>query len=247
MSKQKTSLVPLISTIIVAVLAIILAVVAVILMTSGNNNNETSNSTPDSSVVQEEFRPTQELVDQCTYAAHDLVAGNYKIVGLFITNGLPRYDEPYGNKPEDGLYTVNSSEYTSLKQIEDLVKSIYTEQEANRILTNVDGNGLAVYQNREVLVLVEEPVSETAEADSSPKYETEYVLGISENFVPATDYTKDWSSVRIGVVPVTAEECKLTIYLDGVDPETADVNSDSVLSLSMVKTENGWRLTKFVY
>lgn len=245
-------MVSLISTIIVAVLAIALAVVAVVLMTGDKDN---TSGTPDTSSTPqvEEFRPTQELIDECTYAAHDLIAGSYRVVRLFVTDGLPHFDEPYGNRPEDGIYTVNSEEYTSLKQIEDFVKSIYTEAEAQRILTNIDGNGLAVYQNREVLTTIEETLEATSETDDStsesgPKYKTEYVLGISESFVPAADYAKDWSSVRIAVVPVTAEECKLTVYLNGLDPETVtDADKDSVLELSMVKSGENWRLTKLVY
>ncbi len=255
MSKQKQSLVPLISTIIVAVAAIVVAVVAIILLTSDNGGNNSSQNDPAStSSVVEEFVPTQELVDECTYAAHDLIAGNYKIVNLFITEGLPHFDEPYGNRPEDGIYTVDSKEYTSLKQIEDLVNSIFTEQEANRILTNIDGNGLAVYRNREVIVEVEsapessEEGAETEASDTENKFTTEFVLGISESFVPDTDYNKDWSSVRIAVVPVTASECRLMVYLDGVDPTVVtSADGNSVLEVSMIKSDNGWRLTKFVY
>ncbi|MBQ9948662.1 MAG: hypothetical protein IJO91_09770 [Oscillospiraceae bacterium] len=257
--KQNNSLVPMISTIIVAVLAIAVAVTAVILLTGDKGETSSAGGTSDQQISSETvFRPTQELIDECTYAAHDLVAGSYRIVRLFVTDGLDHFDEPYGNKPEDGIYTVNSKEYTSLSEIEELVRSIYTEDVAKLILTDIDGNGLAVYQNREVLVKVEEPLPEEGEeesdttesetTDGTAQYKTELVLGISADFVPAADYKKDWSSCRIAVVPVSESECKLTVYLDGLSPETVtDADKDSILEMSMVKSEDNWRLTKFVY
>lgn len=64
---------------------------------------------------------------------------------------------PYGNLPEDGYYTVNSTDYNSLEQIEELVRSVYAEDAAEQILKNSDGKGLKVYANREQLVRVEQP------------------------------------------------------------------------------------------
>lgn len=253
MSKQKTSMAPVISTIIVAVLAIVVTVIAVLMITGNRNNSGTDSggASQPGAGNSEPFRPTQELVDECTYAAHDLVADSYRVVRLFITDGLPHFDEPYGNKPEDGIYTVDSREYTSLEQIREFVSSVYTEEAAERVLTDIDGNGLAVYQNREILVTVEETYEGTGEAstaESGPKYKTETVLGISADFVPATDYTKDWSSCRIAIVPVSETECSLTVYLDGLDPDTAtEADKDSILNMSMVKLGEEWRLTEFVY
>lgn len=258
MSKQKQSLAPLISTIIVAVLAIGLAVAAILIMTGDNDNNNSEAQNSGASVSDTSFKPTQELISECTYAAHDLVAASYRVVRLFVTQGLDHLDEPYGNRPEDGLYTVSSTEFTSLEQIQALVKSVYTPEEALRILTDVDGNGLAVYQNREKLVKVEKPLPGTSEAtaeaeaedtsDGSVQYKTEYVLGISEKFKPAENYTKDWSSCRIAVTPLSETECKLVVYLDGLDPETVtDADKDSILEMSMIKNGEDWRLTAFRY
>lgn len=250
MSKQKTSLVPLISTIIVAVLAIAVVIVALLLITGDNGTSSADSGTPDTS-VSESFKPTQELVEDCTYAAHDLVADNYRIVRLFVTEGLAYEPEPYGNLPEDGLYTVSSSEYKTLEQIEELVNSVFVEEEAVRVLDNIDGKGLAVYQNREKLVRVEDTASATAEAaeeSASVQYRTEYVLGISADFAPDESYTKDWSSCRIAIIPRSETLCDLTVYLDGLDENTAtEADSDSVLKMTMVKVEQDWRLEKFVY
>ncbi len=257
MSKQqKKSLIPLISTVIVAFAAIAVVVVALLLINGESKTPSQGSGTSDITSDTSAFKPTQELVEECTYAAHDLVANNYRVVRLFITEGLAHEDEPYGNLPEDGLYTVKDNEYKTLEQIEELVNSVFIEEEAVRVLGNIDGKGLAVYQNREKLVKVEadpttaETTSEaTAEAeDSGIKYETEYVLGISADFAPAADYTKDWSSCRIAIVPRSETLCELTVYLNGLDETTAtEADKDGVLSMTMVKIEQEWRLEKFVY
>ncbi len=250
MSKQKTSLAPLISTIVVAVLAIVVVIAAILLITGDDGTSAADGNAPDAS-ISESFKPTQELVDECTYAAHDLVADNYRIVRLFVTEGLSYESEPYGNLPEDGLYTVSSNDYKTLEQIEELVRSVFVEEEAVRVLDNIDGKGLAVYQNREKLVKVEDTEDTTAEAteeSASVQYKTEYVLGISADFVPDTDYTKDWSSCRIAIIPRSETLCDLTVYLDGLDETTAtDTDADSVLKMTMVKVEQDWRLEAFVY
>ncbi len=237
---NKNSSIPLISTIIVAAAAVAFAVVAVITLNKQPEQQSVSSESSESS----EFRPTQELVEECTYAAHDLVAESYQILRLFVTEGLAHYDEPYGNLPEDGIYTVDSTDFSSLEQIEELVKSVYVEKEAERILTNIDGNGLAVYQNREILT---DAASEAG--TGHPSYVNEIVLGISADFTPDTSYDKDWSSCRIAVTPVTEDECELKIYLDGLDENTSITsdNKDSVLETSMIMTEDGWRLGEFVY
>lgn len=249
MSKQKTSLAPLISTIIVAFLALAVAIVAIILIT-GENESSAASGAPDTSVT-EAFKPTQELVDECTYAAYNLVADNYRIVRLFVTEGLAHESEPYGNLPEDGLYTVSSSEFKTLQEIEDLVNSVFVEEEAVRVLNNIDGKGLAVYQNRKKLVKVEttaDSTEEAAEGRTDVQYKTEYVLGISSEFVADESYAKDWSSCRIAIRPRSETLCDLTVYLDGLDENTAtDSDSDSILQITMVKVEQDWRLEKFVY
>ncbi len=256
MSKQNNSLAPIISTIVVAILAIAVAIFAIVLI-SGEDNNSSVNTPADngSSNVSEAFTPTQELVEECTYAAHDLVAANYKVVRLYITEGLAHLDEPYGNLPEDGYYTVNSNAYKTLDDISSLLNSVYTPDEAMRILTDIDGNGMQVYRNREKLVKVEETYEGSAEAteeastsESSVQYGKKYVLGISADFAPDADYTKDWSSCRIAVTPISETECRLVVYLDGLTPETAtEADADSVLETSMFKVGGSWKLTSFAY
>lgn len=243
---NKNSSIPLIATIIVAALAIAAVVIAIVTINASKGSGTQSGQQGSDPAVSE-FRPTQELVEECTYAAHDLVAGSYKIVRLFVTEGLAHYGEPYGNEPEDGIYTVNSQEYTDLSQIEELVYSVYTNSEAERILKNIDGNGMAVYRDREILVDDDSTVEGTS--DSSHMYKTDIVLGISADFAPDTEYAKDWSSCRIAVLPRSEMECELTVYLDGLDEnsEVTEENKGSVLEIPMIKVDGEWRLALFTY
>ncbi len=253
MSKRKdqSQTISLVATIFVALAAIALAIVAIITVNQKNKPQQDPTSDPAPS-ISDTFTPTAEFVEECTYAAHDLVQESYRIIRLFVLEGLAHYDEPYGNLPEDGLYTVNSTEYTSLARIEAVVNSVYTKSEAQRILNNIDGNGMAVYQNREVLVEVEPEIPEgTAEAateDSRVQYTTELVLGINADFVPDTDYDKDWSSCVIAVLPKSEYECELTVYLDGLTAETAtEADADSILNIAMLKADGVWKLANFEY
>ncbi len=241
--KENKSIIPLVSTIIIAIIAIALAIVAIITLRRDNPGEN-----PPSQPSVDNFVPTDALIEECTYAAHDLVRDNFSVIRLYITEGLAHYDEPYGNLPEDGIYTVNSTEYSSLEQIENMLKSIYVNSEAERVLTNIDGNGRAVYVNREILV--DAVYSDEAESgESRPLYTTETVLGIIADFTPDTSYTKDWSTCNIAVLPKSETECELTIYLGGLTPDSEidETNKDSVLETAMRKIDGEWRLAQFVY
>lgn len=252
MSKKKNSInTPLIATIIVAAAAAALAIAAVVMLLTQKPSETQNSGESASSTVSDTSYLTPEYREECEYAAHDLLNDSHEILRLFVTEGLHHDDEPYGNLPEDGYYTVNSTDYTSLEQIEELVHSIYTDDAAEQILRNSDGNGLVVYANREQLVRVEQPESTaegTAEttAESGPKYETVYKLGISADFTP--DESKSWSSCAITIEYLENGKCGLTAYLDGVDSSNGitDENKDSVLQMTMVKLDDGWRLADFV-
>lgn len=249
--KQNTNNLPLIATIIVALVAIALAVTAIIMMNKAPVQGQSGGNTPGQ--VQDTSYLTPEYREECEYAAHDLLNESHEILRLFVTEGLFHEDEPYGNLPEDGYYTVNSTDYTSLEQIEELVRSVYAEDAAQQILKNSDGKGLTVYANREQLVRVEETNS-TAETtgtaaateESGTKYETVYKLGISSDFHP--DESKSWSSCAITIDYLEEGRCGLTVYLDGVDSSNGvtDENRGSVLEMTMIKLDDGWRLAEFV-
>lgn len=165
---KKQSPAAIIATAIVAAAAIAAVVILLVM-----KNNQNTSTLPDGTQVT--FKPSADLVTECEYQAHDLVSESYEVIKLFVTEGLPHLDEPYGNAPEDGIYTVNSDKYTSLEQIEELVKSVYTDEAADKILHNLDGNGLEVYKNREIYVEAEysDEAAETGDTyDSADTGET---------------------------------------------------------------------------
>ncbi len=254
-NNKKTMNTTLIATIIVAAAAAALAIAAVVMILTQNPSKPQTSGESVNNTVSDTSYLTPEYREECEYAAHDLLNDSHEILRLFVTEGLHHEDEPYGNLPEDGYYTVNSTDYTSLEQIEELVRSVYTDDAAERILKNSDGNGLVVYANREQLVRVEQtaPTTEgtadgTSEstAESGPKYEKVYKLGISADFTP--DESKSWSSCAITIEYLENGKCGLTAYLDGIDSSNGvtDENKDSVLQMVMVKLDDGWRLADFV-
>lgn len=228
----------LIATIIVTVLAIAAVLAMIFVMNGGGKKPEIS--------VSEPFRPTAEFEQECEYQAHDLVKEGYDIIKLFVTQGLPHTDEPYGNAPEDGIYTVDtakSGEYKTLADIEKKVKSVYTDEEAAKILTDIDGKGFSVYKNRIILV------DNDSSAENAPRYKEETVLGINAEFKADAEREILWESCSLAVLPKSETECEITIYLGGAG-ETSDLSSadpNKVLRTEMIKTDAGWRLTKFIY
>ena len=234
----KQSKVPLIATIVVTVLALA-AVVALILIL--NKPAEKSPAPSD-----EVFRPTAEFEQECSYEAHDLVKESYEIIRLFITQGLPHLDEPYGNAPEDGIYTVNTEKsrgYASYEDIEKKVKSVYTDEAAEKVLHDIDGKGFEVYKKR--TILVDNPLTD----ENAPHYKEAVVLGINADFKADTTREKLWESCSLAVLPTSETECDITIYLDGTgdSSDISSVSEDKILRTKMVKTDAGWRLKEFVY
>lgn len=259
-NNKKQSPAALIATIIVAAAAI----AAVVILLTVKQSRETP-TLPDGTQIT--FKPSEELIEECKDSAHDLVGESYEVIKLFVTEGLPHLDEPYGNAPEDGIYTVNSDKYTSLEQIEALVKSVYTEDTAEKILHNLDGNGFEVYKNREIYVEAEysDDVSDTdettedeeigddentAESETDrPAFVKKTVLGINADFTANTDRSALWAQCSILPTPISDTECALTIYLGGTSEssESTDSGNNLVLQTGMVKSNGEWRLTDFVY
>ena len=216
---------PLIATIIVAVAAI--AAVIVLLVISGSKNEDSEPSSSNNSG----FTVTAELIEECSDNASDLVRQNYEIIKLFVTEGLPKKPEPYGNEPEDGIYTVDSGEYTRLSQIEELVRSVYVEGESERILhrmgvTLEDGTTalMEVYKNREVF--------------------GETFLGIDARFRPDANYSHDWSNCIVEIQPTGETVCEITVYVNGISAEEASAHPESVIKTEMVKQDGVWRLSQ---
>lgn len=226
--QNNASVSALIATIIVAVAAVAAIVVLIVIMT--NDNTETL---PNGSQI-ERFSPTQEQVDECLTNAHDLVASNYEVIKLYITQGLPHLDEPYGNKPEDGIYTVDSDKYRTPEDVQNLLKSIYTEQAANKIWAS------GVYKTR----YMKDGLAYTgADSDAAG---VEKILGISADFTPKADYSVDWSSSPLEVKPTAVDKCMVLIYVNGASPNDSDVDPDNILTVEMAKENGSWRLTELV-
>lgn len=266
--KTKSAASAIVATAIAAAAAIAAIVVLVIII---NKPKETEKPAESAASV---FEPTQELADECGAQAQRLMENNYKVIRLFVKEGLPREAEPYGNRPEDGFYTVNSTEYMAYEQIEELVKSTYTETEARRILTQMpsdpsaadgesggsDSEPIAVYGTREIYVDVPAEVSDGAETDGDeddenggdsperPSYEKKTVLGINELFKPYTAYSKPWGSISIRVLPLSEEECDITVYL-GADKDVnlSSVDETDILSTKMIKENGEWYLESLIY
>ena len=253
-SKKKQNLAPLIATVIIAGLACAAAVVAAVMLLGKDGKDE---SQPEQVSSKDTSYLTDEYLEETRLAAHDLMESSHEILRLFVTEGLHYNQEPYGNTPEDGYYTVNNTDY-DLEKIQDLVYSVYSEDAAEKILTNIDGNGLVVYSNRKILRKVETTAAESAAEDSSEngdtiKYETVEVLGISEKFTP--DPTKGWVSCSFTREYVEEGRCTLEVGVYDERLETAigtsegtaeDRQPDASYTVDMVKTDDGWRLDEFV-
>ena len=227
-SNENKSSVSLIVTIAVAVLAV---AAIVILLVSMNASGEPSE--PEGPVIPG-FEVTQELADECIAAAQKLVGDNYEIIKLFVTEGLP-LKKVYGNEPEamNGYYQIDSSKYTEISQIENVVKSVYSNGEANRILTELEAN-------------TKDGTQKKLEIYRQCKIDGVEFLGLNEEFAVEADYKTDWSSCYVEVDPHSETECEITVYLDGVTSETAAEHSNSVRKTAMVKTGSDWRLTEFL-
>jgi len=199
------------------------AVAAVIILTAGKNEPLESESA--SSPI------SDELVSECGAAAQELVQKNYKVIELFATEGL-RYKTVYGNPPEDGYYSVNDEEYKHYSQIEELVKSVYVAEEAERILTRYPIRTEDGVKEVQVYKEHKDPV------DGSE------CLGIIEGFTtPDADYSRDWSRCKITVHPKSETECELTVIADGYTEEEAESHPESVLTTKMVKQDGKWLLS----
>ncbi len=218
------SLAATIITVLIAVAAAA-AVAAVLVLTSGKD--EQSNPESASNPI------SDELVNECGAAAQELVQKNYKVIELFATQGL-KYKTVYGNPPEDGYYSVDDEEYKHYSQIEELIKSVYAAEEAERILTRYPVKTETGTKDIQIYKEHNDPTS------------GEECLGISEGFVPEKDYARDWSKCVIKISPKSAAECELTVITDGVAEADAEAHPESVMTTKMVKRDGKWLLSNLL-
>lgn len=158
-----------------------------------------------------------EIAEEMKDAAQLLVANNYEILSLYYIHGTNHKDEPYGNAPEDGYYTVDDSEYTSIEQLEALVDSTYLPEQAETVKTNPLSYG-PIYKTR-------------ANGD----------LGIIANFTPM-EYDVSWENPQFSIDPVSDEDCVINITV-----HNRTSGEEVAIAGEMTKTEDGWRLKTILF
>ncbi len=158
-----------------------------------------------------------DVAEEMKDAAQVLVANNYEVLSLYYIHGMDHKDEPYGNAPEDGYYTVDDSEYTSIEQLEELVDSTYLPEQAETVKTNPLSYG-PIYKVR-----------------SSGE------LGIVANFTPM-EYDISWENPQFSIDPVSDEECIINITV-----HNRTTGEDVSLAGEMTKTDDGWRLKTILF
>lgn len=179
---------------------------------------ETTTTAATAAATEDEgYQPEDALKEEMRDAVIALIPDNYTVLRLYYIRGLNHKDEPYGNAPEDGYYTVDSDTYTSLEQLEEIVDRTYTETFAENVKTDPLGYG-AIYKTR-----------------------SNGTLGIIANFTPMP-YDRSWENPDYDIEPVSDTECDIKVYIH----EKSD-DSDVTIDGHMTKTGSGWRLTSILF
>lgn len=228
MSKKNTA--ATIATIIVAVLAIA-TTLFLLYQTSQQQLQEN----------QYNYIPSDEVNEEMNMNAVTLIKNNCEIFRIYLQYGLPHQAEPYNNVPEDGYYTVKSDSYKTMSDIEKLVNSTFVEKEAKRILTDINGDNIAVY-------------AEETDEDGNKG------IGLDMNMVDengrfkALDYGYTWSNARFTLHPKSNTECDIIVELNSAEEtssaDTTSSGSESSIkkvTANMLKVNGEWRLQKLVY
>lgn len=192
-TKKKSSSTSSLIITCVAVLLAIAAVVFVIITFSGNSGNQPA-STGDTTNAPA-VNVSDEVMNEMSQGAYDLLQKNYKVYQYF-TYGMTVKPEPYGNKPEDGFYTCDNADFDSFDKFSEFVRSVYTEDLAQKLLTDPFGSG-PVYGN-----------------DNG-------ALGLSADFTASTDEGNSWADVKYVCTALSETECSIAITLK--DSAGADV------------------------
>lgn len=228
MSKKNTA--ATIATIIVAVLAIA-TTLFLLYQTSQQQIQEN----------QYNYIPSDEVNEEMNMNAVTLIKNNCEIFRIYLQYGLLHQAEPYNNVPEDGYYTVKSDSYKTMSDIEKLVNSTFVEKEAKRILTDINGDNIAVY-------------AEETDEDGNKG------IGLDMNMVDengrfkALDYGYTWSNARFTLHPKSNTECDIIVELNSAEEtssaDTTSSGSESSIkkvTANMLKVNGEWRLQKLVY
>ena len=197
------------------------------------------------------YVPSEEINNEMNDNAVTLIKNNCEIFRVFLQYGLAHEAEPYNNLPEDKLYTVKSDKYSTMADLEKLVKSTFVEKEAERILTNVNGNG---------------PVF-----SEETNYDGEKGIGLAMDMVDKNGrfkgiaYEYSWTSPRVILNPISNTECEIKIELEkestadessaeskaeaesASDAESKADSKIAKLSVTMIKANGKWLLQKLTY
>ena len=228
MSKKNTA--ATIATIIVAVLAIA-TTLFLLYQTSQQQIQEN----------QYNYIPSDEVNEEMNMNAVTLIKNNCEIFRIYLQYGLPHQSEPYNNVPEDGYYTVKSDSYKTMSDIEKLVNSTFVEKEAKRILTNINGDNIAVY-------------AEETDEDGNKGIGLDMNMVDEDGRFKALDYGYTWSNARFTLHPKSNTECDIIVELNSAEEtssaDTTSSGSESDIkkvTANMLKVNGEWRLQKLAY
>ena len=128
-----------------------------------------------------------------------------------------------------------------MSDIEKLVNSTFVEKEAKRILTDINGDNIAVY-------------AEETDEDGNKG------IGLDMNMVDengrfkALDYGYTWSNARFTLHPKSNTECDIIVELNSAEEtssaDTTSSGSESNIkkvTANMLKVNGEWRLQKLAY
>lgn len=201
---------------------VVAAVAAFIIVMNVAPASEKVDKTPETTTTTTAAQPVgfevdDALAEEMKDAAQELVANNYEVLSLYYIHGMDHKDEPYGNTPEDGYYTVDSDEYISLAQLEELVDSTFLADQARTVKSNPLSYG-PIYKERN-------------NGD----------LGIIANFTPM-DYDISWENPQFSIEPQSETDCVINITL-----HNRTSGDEVKLAGEMTKTEEGWRLKTILF
>ena len=228
MSKKNTA--ATIATIIVAVLAIA-TTLFLLYQTSQQQIQEN----------QYNYVPSDEVNEEMNMNAVTLIKNNCEVFRIYLQYGLLHQAEPYNNVPEDGYYTVKSDSYKTFSDIETLVNSTFVGKEAKRILTNINGDDVAVY-------------AEETDDDGNKGIGLDIKMVDENGRFKAIAYDYTWSNAKFTLHPKSNTECDIIVELNPAEEtSSADTSSGSEsgntkkITANMLKVNGQWRLQKLVY
>ena len=222
MSKKNTA--ATIATIVVAVLAI--ATTLFLLYQTSQQQIQDN---------QYNYVPSDEVNEEMNMNAVTLIKNNCEVFRIYLQYGLPHQAEPYNNVPEDGYYTVKSDNYKTISDVEAVVNSTFVEKEAKRILTNINGDNVAVYANKGIGL-------DVSMVDENGRFK-------------AIGYDYTWSNAKFTLHPKSNTECDIIVELNPAEETSSAENASSgsddsntkKVTANMLKVNGEWRLQKLVY